>query len=450
MSSPSIQVSNLSKEYRLGEISTGVLFRDLNRWWCKVRGRPDPYSRIKESYVTQHRKTDTVDEKVLALSDISFEVFPSEVVGIIGRNGAGKSTLLKVLSRVTAPTSGSVKVRGRMASLLEVGTGFHPELTGRENIFLNGAILGMSRRDIRSQFDQIVDFSGCEKYIDTPVKRYSSGMYVRLAFSVAAHLRTDILIVDEVLAVGDMEFQKKCLARMGEVANQGRTVLVVSHNMASISNLCSRAILIRNGEVQCDGLVEEVVPRYLQSGADRGGEFRPNEEDRPRNEKVELVSVEVTQDNLDGPSGDVDISQDIVIRITYRCLQSGCLLYPAIWLKDSNGIFVLCSGNAPDFNSQTDPWWGKAHKEGEYVSEGRLPGNFLNNGSYYLTPIIGSLPSNPEILLEDLVSFHVHETGERNKMYYGKRLGVVHPYLPWSTVEVNDDIIVDEVNKYTK
>src|SRR5688500_14883915 len=235
-----IKVENLSKQYRLGNVGTGTISHDVNRWWHGIRGKEDPYLKIGEE---NNPSVKSNSEYVWALRDINFAVNHGEVLGVIGRNGAGKSTLLKILSRTTAPTTGSVKIKGRVASLLEVGTGFHPELTGRENIFLNGAILGMTKREIKTKFDEIVDFSGVERYIDTPVKRYSSGMYVRLAFAVAAHLESEILIVDEVLAVGDAEFQKKCLGKMGEVSKgQGRTVLFVSHNIQAISSICERGI----------------------------------------------------------------------------------------------------------------------------------------------------------------------------------------------------------------
>ena len=258
MSSPVISIENISKSYQLGVIGTGTFRGDVQRWWATLRGLPDPFLEIDAK---DHGNRD--GETVWALKDVSFKVQQGEAVGIIGRNGAGKSTLLKILSRVTAPTSGEVKVKGRISSLLEVGTGFHPELTGRENIFLNGAILGMNRHEIERKFDEIVDFSGVEKYIDTPVKRYSSGMYVRLAFAVAAHLEPDILIVDEVLAVGDAEFQKKCLGKMGEVTYGGRTVLLVSHNMGSIRSLCERAILLNSGRIQGQGITEGVVQTYM-------------------------------------------------------------------------------------------------------------------------------------------------------------------------------------------
>lgn len=260
-----IKVEGLSKQYRLGVIGTGTLSHDLNRWWAKFRGKEDPYIRLGDPGMEQDGG---LSNYVWALKDINFEVKQGEVLGIIGKNGAGKSTLLKILSRVTGPTTGALKIKGRIASLLEVGTGFHPELTGKENIFLNGAILGMSKREINSKLDEIIAFSGVDRYIDTPVKRYSSGMYVRLAFAVAAHMEPEILIIDEVLAVGDAEFQKKCLGKMKDVAGQGRTVLFVSHNMQSVRHLCTRGILMNNGQLELDGTVQEAISRYTESGKD--------------------------------------------------------------------------------------------------------------------------------------------------------------------------------------
>ncbi|RZK12545.1 MAG: ABC transporter ATP-binding protein [Flavobacterium sp.] len=260
MSDVVIRVENISKQYRLGSVGTGSLAHDLNRTWHRVRGKEDPYLKIGE---VNDRAVKGSSEYVWALQDINFDVKQGEVLGIIGRNGAGKSTLLKILSRTTTPTTGQIKIKGRVASLLEVGTGFHPELSGRENIFLNGAILGMTRHEIKSKFDEIVDFAGVERYIDTPVKRYSSGMYVRLAFGVAAHLEPEILIVDEVLAVGDAEFQKKALGKMKDVSTkEGRTVLFVSHNLTSIANLCNMGLLLSNGTVTLHGNIDDVISQY--------------------------------------------------------------------------------------------------------------------------------------------------------------------------------------------
>src|SRR6476620_6637692 len=257
-----IKVEDLSKQYRLGQVGTRTLRHDLNRWLYKIFGKEDPYLVIGEA---NDRTVKGSSDYVWALRDINFDVKQGEVLGIIGRNGAGKSTLLKILSRTTTPTTGSIKIRGRIASLLEVGTGFHPELSGRDNIFLNGAILGMSKQEIKSKFDEIVDFTGVERYIDTPVKRYSSGMYVRLAFGVAAHLEPEILIVDEVLAVGDAEFQKKALGKMQDVSRgEGRTVLFVSHNMSAIENLCNKGLVMNNGILSFDGNIQEAVKYYMQ------------------------------------------------------------------------------------------------------------------------------------------------------------------------------------------
>ncbi|WP_395045069.1 ABC transporter ATP-binding protein [Flavobacterium sp.] len=262
MSKPVIKVDNLSKAYQIGQIGTGTLSRDIDRFWkTKILGKEDPFLKIGE---TNDRSTKGDSDIVWSLKDINFEVNQGEAVGIIGKNGAGKSTLLKLLSRVTSPTTGSIKVKGRIASLLEVGTGFHPELSGRENIYLNGAILGMRKKEITRKLDEIIDFSGVERYIDTPVKRYSSGMYVRLAFAVAAHLESEILIVDEVLAVGDAEFQKKCLGKMGDISKgEGRTLLFVSHNMAAIQSLCSKGLFIENGIINSIGNTEQIVKKYL-------------------------------------------------------------------------------------------------------------------------------------------------------------------------------------------
>ncbi|MFI5162339.1 MAG: ABC transporter ATP-binding protein [Sphingobacteriales bacterium] len=263
-----IKVEHLSKAYQLGDFGTGTVSRDLERLFARIRGKEDPFLKIGEvNDRTQKGESDIV----WSLSDLNFDIEQGDAVGVIGRNGAGKSTLLKVLSRVTSPTTGSIKIKGRIASLLEVGTGFHPELTGRENVFLNGAILGMRKAEIKRKFDEIIDFAGVERYIDTPVKRYSSGMYVRLAFAVAAHLESEILIVDEVLAVGDAEFQKKCIGKMGDVSKgEGRTILFVSHNMDSVRTLCNKGMVLNNGSILFNGEVDEAVNKYLRSSKEEG------------------------------------------------------------------------------------------------------------------------------------------------------------------------------------
>ena len=257
-----IEINNLGKQYRLGQVGTSTISDDFKRWLYKVRGKEDPFLKIGD---TNDRSKKGNSNYVWALQNINFSVNQGEVVGIIGKNGAGKSTLLKILSRTTNPTIGEYKIKGRIASLLEVGTGFHPDLSGRENVFLNGAIMGMTKSEIKKQFDEIVDFSGVERYIDTPVKRYSSGMYVRLAFAVAAHLEPEILIVDEVLAVGDQEFQDKCIGKMKSVSGNGRTVLFVSHNMAAVKNLCKRSIVMKNGQIYFDGNVSSGIEKYLEA-----------------------------------------------------------------------------------------------------------------------------------------------------------------------------------------
>jgi lipopolysaccharide transport system ATP-binding protein len=289
MSDTIIEVNNVSKQYRLGQVGTGTLSHDINRWWYKIRGRQDPYLKIGEE---NDRTAMSDNQYVWALKDIDFKVKKGEVLGIIGRNGAGKSTLLKILSRTTTPTNGTIKLKGRVASLLEVGTGFHPELSGRDNIFLNGAILGMTKTEIRRKFDDIVDFAGVERYIDTPVKRYSSGMYVRLAFAVAAHLDQEILIVDEVLAVGDVEFQRKCLGKMKDVSDkEGRTVLFVSHNMQAVKQLCNNCIILRNGRLADIGDVTSTVNNYLSVDNVISLRRTWTEENAPGNGVVKLLDA---------------------------------------------------------------------------------------------------------------------------------------------------------------
>ena len=336
MSKVVIKVENLGKQYRLGQVGTGTISHDLNRWWHRVRGKEDPYLRIGD---VNDRSAKGVSDLVWALKDISFEVKQGEVLGIIGKNGAGKSTLLKILSRVTAPTVGDIKVRGRIASLLEVGTGFHPELTGRENIFLNGAILGMTKVEIKSKFDEIVDFSGVERYIDTPVKRYSSGMYVRLAFAVAAHLEPEILVVDEVLAVGDAEFQKKCLGKMKDVSGQGRTVLFVSHNLSSVKQLCDKGILLVNGRLEFEGTKNEAIDRYL-AGNQKLGLANKYEKKVLEKKDLQLVKAELVDSN--GKLREqYDISEDIYVNITLQCTKLVPNLYGYVVVQsNSEEIFI--------------------------------------------------------------------------------------------------------------
>jgi len=324
-----ISIENLSKIYRLGQIGTGTFTNDLKLWWAKTHGKPNPLLKIGD---TDYGNRD--GEIIWALKDISFTVEQGDVLGIIGRNGAGKSTLLKILSRVTAPTYGKAKVKGRVASLLEVGTGFHPELTGRENIYLNGAILGMNRHEINYKFDEIVDFAEVEGFIDTPVKRYSSGMYVRLAFAVAAHLEPEILLVDEVLAVGDAEFQKKCIGKMDNVAKEGRTVLFVSHNMGTIQNLCQKCILIRKGLLYIQGGANEVINEYY-SNTDSPIEsaFRQG------NRKALVRNVVIEKNGIQNVS--FEVYEDITIKITIESFDdiNDCVIGIKVFDKLRNYVF---------------------------------------------------------------------------------------------------------------
>lgn len=313
MNDIAIRFENISKQYRLGEIGTGTLSHDLNRWWFKVRGKEDPYLKIGETN-DRARKGDS--EYVWALRNINFEVKNGEVLGIIGKNGAGKSTLLKILSKVTKPSTGTIKAKGRIASLLEVGTGFHPEMTGRENVYMNGAIMGMTKAEINRKFDEIVDFAGVERYVDTPVKRYSSGMTVRLGFAIAAHLEPEILVVDEVLAVGDAEFQKKAVGKMQEVSHDhGRTVLFVSHNMGAVRNLCKDGIVLQNGSIGFSGEINEAVEHYL--GESRG-ELKSKTTIEPKHRRyhcekdVELLVAELLNDT------DIATDEPLKLKLTLK------------------------------------------------------------------------------------------------------------------------------------
>jgi lipopolysaccharide transport system ATP-binding protein len=429
-----ISVENLSKVYHLGQIGTGTLTNDLKVWWAKARGKPNPMLKIGQ---TDHSNRDGQD--LWALRDVSFTVEQGEVLGIIGRNGAGKSTLLKILSRVTAPTSGKIKVKGRIASLLEVGTGFHPDLTGRENIYLNGAILGMNRREIDRKFDEIVDFSEIEKFIDTPVKRYSSGMYVRLAFAVAAHLEPEILLVDEVLAVGDAEFQKKCLGKMGEAAQGGRTVLFVSHNMIAITLLCNRVIFLDKGIIQGDGEKEKIVAAYLSRGSGELSEkiwedFRS----APGNHSARLRSVRACSNGkiIDQLNSD----QPLDIEIEFWNFLPNTKKVVEFKLLDSTGIVVLESFNTPEASNDTDPLALKPLMVGLYRSKCRIPANFLNEKQYHISVIVASInPPVADINVPDTISFSVFDVGSmRTSGISGKWHGVIRTPLEWNTEYLQD------------
>ncbi len=385
MSNVVIQIENLWKEYRLGVIGHGTLTRDLQSWWAKVRGKEDPNSKIQPMLAGQEKQIE--GDRFWALRNINLEVKEGEILGIIGRNGAGKSTLLKLLSRVTAPTKGQIKIKGRIASLLEVGTGFHPELTGRENIFMNGAILGMSKQEIRSKLDEIIDFSGVEKFIDTPVKRYSSGMYVRLAFAVAAYLEPEILVVDEVLAVGDAEFQKKCLGKMGEVSKAGRTVLFVSHNMAMISTLCQQCILLEHGQIVKHSQTSAVVLFYYDS--DNISNQDNIKEKNIGDEFCRFVRALIVDKN-GKKMHQAGLDEEIRIVMFYDILQETddrCV--PNYHLFTADGQYVCCT-SSPGVTRM---------KPGRYRAECVIPPYLLNEGVYAVGAAV--------------TSFHVNFTGKQ-------------------------------------
>jgi lipopolysaccharide transport system ATP-binding protein len=427
MSNTIIHVENISKMYQLGEVGTGTLSHDLNRWWHKVRGKEDPYLKLGE----ENRRDKSGGNYVWALRDINFDVKQGEVLGIIGRNGAGKSTLLKILSRVTQPTTGFIKAKGRIASLLEVGTGFHPELTGRDNIYLNGAILGMTKQEIRKKFDEIVSFSGVERYIDTPVKRYSSGMYVRLAFAVAAHLEPEILIVDEVLAVGDAEFQNRCMGKMGEVSRtEGRTVLFVSHNMGAVKQLCDRSVLVERGRIKTMGDTINVIEEYLSgdNAADRFIHWSENE--RPKTNELELISVKV----LD-KSGKIDnmltTTDEIKIEIEYELKTEIKDLRVAINLLTPDGIEVFSSS---DFYFQHP---SRIRNKGRYKSICNIPGSLLNLGKYIIR-IDFDIPRTKALIMDIPVEFTISELmyNQLGHTIAARPTGVVHPYINWDVVKM--------------
>ncbi len=420
-----IVVENLSKVYQLGEYGSGTLSRDLERWWALFRGKEDPFLKIGEN---DFRNSD--DKYSWSLKDLNFSINKGEAIGIIGKNGAGKSTLLKILSQVTSPTNGAVKMKGRVASLLEVGTGFHPELTGRENIFLNGAILGMRKFEISSKLDEIIDFSGVEKYIDTPVKRYSSGMYVRLAFAVAAHLESEILIVDEVLAVGDAEFQTKCLGKMDSISkSDGRTILFVSHNMSSIRKLCNSAILLEQGKLAFQGNVNEAVSRYLNSNSVSNFEnlnLRVNK--LKYRDGLKFCKIMISQ-NGELISNYFDVNVNIDIMIEYEILFRIEKFRIRLEIFSSTGEFLFNTFH--DCNEIISTTIDK----GRYISTCILPSKLFSPKKYYIkfgATIFGQNHEN-EFLMEEL-SFDL--TGENvlwNKGYiYDENFfGPIAPEVKW-------------------
>ena len=418
---PIIKVENIAKRYRIGaSVAAYQTLRDAIAEKVKT-----PLRRLRAGGAGR------AEESIWALSDVSFEIGPGEVVGIIGRNGAGKSTILKILSRITEPTRGRVELYGRVASLLEVGTGFHQELTGRENIFLNGAILGMRRAEINSKFDEIVAFAEIEKFIDTPVKRYSSGMYLRLAFAVAAHLDPEILIVDEVLAVGDANFQRKCLNKMQDVRESGRTVLFVSHNMTAVTRLCQRAILLNEGRVMDDGPSQQVVSAYLSSGlrATSSREWLDPAE-APGNGKVQLRRVRVrTEENASADA--VDIRRPIGVEIEFDVLEPGHVLAPNFHFYNEEGVYLFMAAERDSM------WRNRPRPAGRYKSTAWVPGNLLSEG----TMVVSVAVSTPEPVAihffeRDVVAFQVVdklEGGSARGDYNGPMPGVIRPLLEWET-----------------
>ena len=392
-----IEFNHVGKQYRLGLVSTGTISHDLNRWWqTAILRKEDPYLKIGS---VNDRTTKADSEYVWALRDIDFKVEQGDVVGIIGKNGAGKSTLLKLLSKVTGPTVGTIRARGRIASLLEVGTGFHPEMTGRENIFMNGAIMGMTKQEIAAKLDEIVAFSGCEKYIDTPVKRYSSGMTVRLGFAVAAHLDPEILVVDEVLAVGDAEFQKKAIGKMQDVSKgEGRTVLFVSHNMTSVKSLCKTGVILQNGQLYQMGEIDPIVTMYLR-GDNAIDNYKTFNEPLRGTKGFELLEIGVHPKG--GNYTDViRMTDDVEIVIRYRLTQPHEKFWITMHMKNEQGDKMFSFGGR-------ERCYDMHHEAGEYEQICHLPKNFFNWGTYTIDFHAISQPSGIECLLyeSDLISF---------------------------------------------
>jgi lipopolysaccharide transport system ATP-binding protein len=431
MSLQSIHLDNVSKRFRLGATEYGRLTEVIA---SKAKGWFRQTLKSEKSSFDAN-KSQLEDGWFWALRDVQLSIQAGDILGIVGRNGAGKSTLLKILSRIVTPTSGRVGVRGRVGSLLEVGTGFHPELTGRENVFLNGAILGMPRAEIRRRFDEIVSFAEIETFLDTPVKRYSSGMAVRLAFAVAAHLEPDVLIIDEVLSVGDQAFQRKCLGKASQLGEQGRTILIVSHNLAAVANLCRRAVLMERGIMVADGAPEYIIDRYLaDASAGSGTRVWDDDSEAPSCPFVRLRSVSIQGNEQETSTGDVNIDQDIVIAIEYDVLTADTIVTVQIQVKDETGTFVFWSANAPSMSNSPDPWYGRPQACGSYQTGCRIPANFLNDTRYFVSVSVGPEVGVAWIKLDSVLSFLVHDTGAMRKEYVGSWLGpVVRPKLDWKT-----------------
>ena len=410
-----IKVQNLSKAYQLGAYGTGTISRDLERYWARLRGREDPFLKISEE---NDRTVKGETDLVWSLKDINFDIEQGDTVGVIGRNGAGKSTLLKIMSRITSPTAGAVKIKGRVASLLEVGTGFHAELSGRENVFLNGAILGMRKSEIKKKFAEIVEFSGVERFIDTPVKRYSSGMYVRLAFAVAAHLESEILIVDEVLSVGDAEFQKKCLGKMSDVSRgDGRTVLFVSHNMGAIKSLCKNAIILNNGALILQGTVDQAIKMYTEIQTESASLQYKNE------------AAEATVRQID-IQGDDKISRlefgfDERVNLRLRLHVTDRILDAYVGFKVLDNLDRVIFTSERKISELT-------RRAGETAVTVVIPGSVLTPGSYKITFVV-HVPNIRYIeLIENKFSIDILETGTAFYQYQGADYGCVFVECKWS------------------
>ena len=415
-----ITVEDVSKRYRVGRVSYHTLREDI----YQLTGRLTQFGKRRaEADHAGH---------IWALRDLRLEVEPGERLGIIGPNGSGKTTLLRLLAGITRPTTGKITVTGRVGALIELMAGFHPELSGRDNVYLNGAFMGISRRDIRRKFDEIVAFAGLEDFIDTPIKRYSSGMNVRLGFAVAAHLETEILLVDEVLAVGDAAFQKKCLGKMEDVGRGGRTVLFVSHNMGSIANLCPRAVLLVDGTKHSDGPSDMVISEYISTVTEHSGErIWSDSRTAPGNEIVRLHSVRIVSGGR--VTSSVDIDKDVTVEIEFWNLRVGARLSNSIHLLDKMGVAVLASANFPSANLISDEWFGKPYPAGLYRTFCTLPANLLNEGLYSINVIVLTDVTNIQLFEKEVISFTVHDTGDMRKEYVGVWGGVVRPRLAWQT-----------------
>ncbi|WP_158727915.1 MULTISPECIES: ABC transporter ATP-binding protein [unclassified Flavobacterium] len=425
-----LKAENISKQYRLGTVGTGSIVHDLNRWWHQIRGKEDPYLKIGD---TNDRSTKAESDYVWALQDINFEIERGEVIGIIGKNGAGKSTLLKILSRVTAPTTGSIKFGGRVASLLEVGTGFNGEMTGRENIFLNGAILGMTKKEITSKLDEIIEFSGCQRYIDTPVKRYSSGMYVRLAFAVAAFLEPEILIVDEVLAVGDAEFQKKAIGKMQDISTRGgRTVLFVSHNMDSIMRLCSKAILLKNGKIIDYDITSKVIDNYLKSEYGTSSYKKWNDKNLFSN-IVRIIDVKAHNKNLEAKEN-FKIIESVGITMQYEVIEEGNKIHGAFNFYDRNGINIFDAHENNTIN------YSDKKKCGVYETTAWIPKNLLSEGVILVgVALVTHDPFIVHFHEKDVIAFNLIDDVDNSPTrgdYVGSLPGIIRPLLKWESKSI--------------